>query len=114
MKNIINLLEEIKAKSTAVTETSPVDTNDKTLNKPHPLLSSDLSEPVFSTPIDTLRKKITPINRKNRNRLQKVKAKEKLTKIFKQESDTSEEETGSNWIPYNAAKKIKSIRRLKS
>jgi regulator of replication initiation timing len=78
------------------------------------LFRVNLNEPSFATPLTTLRKKVSSIKKKKTNRSHKIKAREKIGKNFQQESGSSSEDSSTNWIPYNAAKKIKSIRRLKS
>ncbi len=71
-----------------------------------------------STPIATTSHFVVDLNKKTRKinvRNQKLKAKQKLHNLFKQTSEeSSEDERSPAWQPYNAPKKIRSIRRLKS
>jgi hypothetical protein len=71
-----------------------------------------------STPIATTSHFVVDLNKKTRKinvRNQKLKAKQKLHNLFEQTSEeSSEDERSPAWQPYNAPKKIRSIRRLKS
>ena len=72
---------------------------------------------LFTTPQQTLKKK-TPkslkltINKKSR--VKKDKAKDKIRKLFSEQSSDEDLDSSRSWKPYHAAKKFKTIKRIKS
>jgi hypothetical protein len=93
-----------------------IDLDEETEHEPE--LSTNTSSLPGSMPIATSSRFVVDLNKKTpkvKVRNQKLKAKQKLHNLFEETTEeSSEDERSPVWQPYNAPKKIRSIRRLKS
>ena len=72
---------------------------------------------LFSTPQQTLSINTPKSNRLSiikKQRINKKKAESRIKKILAEKSPSSDEDQDTNWVPYNAAKQYKTIKKIKS